>query len=304
MHQVASLHYLDDVSQGEIAERLGTSRATVSRVLAEARASGMVRIEILEPEDSETEALADRLAAALDLDRVHLSGGSTLGPVGVALAPALSAALRSVGLEPGDVLLLSSGRTVYEAAQAELPSLPGVLVAPTVGGQDDPEIWYATNEITRQVALKVGGAPNFLYAPALPAGELYETLQSDPNFRRVLELWNTARCAVVGIGAPPLIRTSLPRFVQDQRSYLQDAVGDLCTRFYDRDGEPVMFPGAERLVATGLQRLRGVSVTIGLAAGSEKLPSILAAVRGGYLDQLVTDTATATALVELTEDGA
>ena len=54
------------------------------------------------------------------------------------------------------------GRTVYEVAQTELPRLPGVLVVPTVGGQDEPEARYQTNEITQQVAAKVGGSPVFL----------------------------------------------------------------------------------------------------------------------------------------------
>ena len=37
-----------------------------------------------------------------------------------------SIALEAVGLCAGDVMLVSSGRTVYEAAQAELPALPNV----------------------------------------------------------------------------------------------------------------------------------------------------------------------------------
>lgn len=80
---------------------------------------------------------------------------------GVALAPVPSTALTQVGLR-GDVLLVAHGRTVYEAAQTELPRLPGVLVVPTVGGQEKPEARYQTNEITQQVAAKVGGSPVFL----------------------------------------------------------------------------------------------------------------------------------------------
>ena len=37
----ASLYYLEDVNQAAIATRLGTSRATVSRMLAEAQRRGM-----------------------------------------------------------------------------------------------------------------------------------------------------------------------------------------------------------------------------------------------------------------------
>ena len=96
--------------------------------------------------------------------------------MGSALAPAVGRALSAAGLLPGDVLLVSSGRTVYEVARYDLVPLPGVLVAPTVGGNDQPEAWYQSNEITRLVANRIGGRPNILFAPALPGPDLYPSL--------------------------------------------------------------------------------------------------------------------------------
>ena len=176
-------------------------------------------------------------------------------------------------------------------------------MAPIIGGQDEPEPWYATNEITRQVAERVGGVPTFLYAPALPASKLYEGLLEDSDFQRVLGLWKAARCAIMGVGAPPLTRTSLPRFVPREDVSLRRAVGDVCSRFYDADGAPVDFPGSERLVATGLDVLRGIPTVIGVAAGAVKVPSIQAAAKAGYITQLVTDTETAAGLLASAGDG-
>lgn len=297
MHAAASLYYLEHATQAEVAVRLGISRPTVSRLLSEARRAGIVRIEVVAPVDEDLEDLERRTATALGLHAVHLSPLPPRAPVGAALAPELSTALARVGLAPGDVLLVSSGRTVHEAAQAELPALPGVVVAPTIGGQDEPEPWYATNEIVRQVAGKVGGRPTFLYAPALPGPELYETLQGDPSLRRVLALWRSARCAIVGVGAPPLTRTSLPRFVPYDAGSLHQAVGDVCSRFYDRSGRPVPWPGSERLIATSLEVLGAIPTCIAVAAGPDKVPSILAGATAGWFNQLVTDAGTATALV-------
>jgi DNA-binding transcriptional regulator LsrR (DeoR family) len=296
MHAAAQLYYAEDATQAQIATRLGMSRATVSRLLAEARREGIVRIEIVAPVEHDLDELGERLRDALGLDAVHLSA-LTHGTKGEALAPGLSAALRSANLNPGDALLVSSGRTTYEASQTELPRFPGVLLAPTVGGQDEPEAWYATNEITRRLAERIGGTPTFLYAPALPGPDLYETLLADASTRRVTELWGSARCAVLGVGAPLSTRTTLPRFVPSDTRVLATAVGDICSRFYDRDGEPVAFPGSERLIATSLERLRDIPVTIALAAGASKVPSLLAAARAGYFNQLVTDSETALALL-------
>lgn len=302
MYAAATLYYLEDANQAEIAERLGTSRATVSRLLSEARRYGIVRIEVVPPMVVDNEALSERTAEGLGLDAVYLAPSSAGTPLGTrALAPALFAALQAVELRAGDVLLVSSGRTVYEVAQADLPALPGVVLAPMIGGQDEPEAWYQPNEIARQFAAKVGGHPSFLYAPALPGPALHKTLLKEPSIERILELWRSARCAVLGIGAPPLTRESIPGFVPTDAVSLREAVGDVCSRFYDRNGAPVPFPGSDRLMSTGFEVLRGIPVTIGLAVGAEKVVSIAAGARAGYFNRLVTDAATATALIAQVE---
>ncbi len=145
--------YLQDATQAEIADRLGTS-PTVSRLLAEARRVGIVRIDIVEPTDGGLDELARLTAASLDISKVWLVPAGTRPALGTALAPAVRQAL-AARLRAGDVLLVSSGRTVHAAAQAELPELPGVIIVPTVGGRDESEACYQTNEITRQVAVQV-----------------------------------------------------------------------------------------------------------------------------------------------------
>jgi DNA-binding transcriptional regulator LsrR (DeoR family) len=207
-------------------------------------------------------------------------------------------ALAAAGLLPGDVLLVSSGRTVYEVAQYDLVPLPGVLVAPTVGGNDQPEEWYQTNEITRRVANRVNGRPNYLFAPALPGPELYPSLLKDPSIQRVLHLWPHARCALMGVGAPPLTRSDIPQFVPTGSTALRAAVGDVCSRFYDQLGDEVDFEGSERLIAVGLEMLRHIPVTIAVAVGPDKISSIVAGARGGYFNQLVTDPSTAAAILD------
>ncbi|WP_319449670.1 MULTISPECIES: sugar-binding transcriptional regulator [unclassified Mycobacterium] len=305
LYTAAKLYYTEDATQADVAARLGTSRATVSRLLAEAKRRGIVRIEVVPPDEVATSDLTDRLARALSLTTVFLShslpnpgaGRTVVDVMGGTLAPAVGRALSAAGLLPGDVLLVSSGRTVYEVAQYELSSLPGVLVAPTVGGNDQPEEWYQTNEITRLVANRVGGRPNYLFAPALPGPDLYPSLLKDPSIQRVLHLWPRARCALMGVGAPPLMRSDIPRFVPTDSTSLRSAVGDVCSRFYDRAGDEVDFDGRERLIALELEALRHVPVTIAVAVGHEKIESIVAGARGGYFNQLVTDPATATAIL-------
>ncbi|WP_217428557.1 sugar-binding transcriptional regulator [Microlunatus speluncae] len=304
LYTAAKMYYDEEATQADVANRLGTSRATVSRILAEARRRGIVKIEIVPPDEHADAGLAERVAALLGLERVYLSaplrngqrGGDGLGPV---LAPAVSTALTEAGLASGDVLLVSSGRTIYEVARYDLPPLPGVVVAPTVGGQDQPEGWYQTNEITRMVAARIGGRATYLFAPALPGPDLYKTLIKDPSIQRVLHLWPRARCVLSGVGAPPMVRSDMPHFVPAGEASLVDAVGDVCSRFYDRQGRPVSYAGSERLIALSLAELKRIPITIAVASGPDKINSILAAAQAGYFKRLVTDPATAERLLEV-----
>jgi DNA-binding transcriptional regulator LsrR (DeoR family) len=303
LHAAATLYYLQDATQAEVGKRLGTSRATVSRLLSEARRQGIVRIEVRDPLDpAHEEDLGSRTAEALGLAVVHIAPLAHQALLGPSLAPQLSRALRDVGLVSGDVLLVSSGRTIWETAREALPALPGIMVTPTVGGQDEPEAWYQTNEITRKVAETVGGRPAFLYAPAQPGPELYDRLVDDPSTQRVLRLWAEAKCAVIGVGAPPTTRESMPGWMAELKPWFGEAAGDICSRIFDHSGQPLPFPGSERLIATSYELLRRIPVTIAVAVGQEKIPSLLAGARAGWFNTLVTDAPTASALLARAED--
>ena len=300
MYAAATQYYLEDANQADIASRLGVSRATVSRLLTEARKQGIVEIRVRRPAGLEGGRLAAEVAEAVGLRQVHLvprAEGPRLGPW---LAPGVARALAAVGPQPGDVIVVSSGSTVYECAQEDLGHFPGIMVAPAVGGQEEPQPWFQTNETTRILAERLGGVPSYLYALALPGPALFGSLQDEPSFRRINELWGRAKCALVGVGAAPLMRQVLPSFVPSDAPSLRNAVGDVCSRFYDQDGLPVSYPGSDRVVATSLADLRRIPVSIAVAVGQEKVPSIIAGARGGYFNVLVSDVPTAEGLLTAT----
>lgn len=73
LYAAAKLYYTEDATQAEVATQLGTSRATVSRLLAEAKRRGIVRIEVVQPAELTSGDLGDRVARALSLTTVFLS---------------------------------------------------------------------------------------------------------------------------------------------------------------------------------------------------------------------------------------
>ena len=150
-----------------------------------------------------------------------------------------------------------------------------------MGGNDQLDGWYQTNETTRLVANRIGGRPNYLFAPALPGPDLYPSLINDPSIERVLHLWPNARCALMGIGAPPLMRSDIPQFVPTGWNCLRGAVGDVCSQFYDRADQ--IDRGHDDLIAVtrALRHIPSPCRGVG-----DKLDSIIAGARGGFFNQL------------------
>lgn len=292
----ARLYYVEDATQAQVAQRLGVSRPTVSRLLSEARRRGIVRIEVVPPSPVD-DRLGDRVRAALDLHEVRVVATANGAARLAALAPAVGDALLGVGLQDDDILLVSSGRTIHDVAHAGLPRLAQVRVAPTIGGMAEPEPWYQPNEIVRTVTDTTGGRPSFLDAPAMPGPDLYRSLHADAAIQRIVWMWEQASCVVMAVGAPPTGRTSLPRFISRYTDQLSAAVGDVCSRFYDARGEVVPFPGSDRLMAIGLDALTRIPARIAIAAGRHKADAVIAGARAGYFDRLVIDADAAHALL-------
>jgi DNA-binding transcriptional regulator LsrR (DeoR family) len=306
----AKMYYEDDATQAEIAARIGVSRPTVSRLLSEARRQGIVKITVIEPAHEAEDELRRRVEGALNLRRVYLTvplpvevPGGNEEYLGKALGPAVGRALIDAGLGHGDALLVSSGRTLYEVARTRLPQFPGVVVAPAIGGIDQPEDWYQTNEITRLFAAGIGGRAQYLFAPALPGPSLHRTLRRDPTIQRVLRLWPQARVVLTGVGAAPMLRAQVPQYAPTGGDLLWEAVGDVCGRFFDRAGSPVDFPGSDRLIALELADLRELAVVVAVAAGLDKVTPIIVGARAGYFNQLVTDPLTAEQILARAAEG-
>ena len=69
------------------------------------------------------------------------------------------------------------------------------------------------------------------------------------------------------------------------------------THFIDKDGNPVHTDIDERLISTSLDTLKELNNVIGIAGGKHKTDVISAALKGRYLDILITDEETAISLI-------
>jgi DNA-binding transcriptional regulator LsrR (DeoR family) len=243
----AYLYYVEDRSQEEIANQLGVSRSTVSRLLAEARQTGVVRIEVtaMPPVDG----LEKELARQLGLERVYVAQGvAAPDDPGAVLANAAGRALRDSKLRAGDALLVSWGRAMWSVSNAELPAIPGVVVVPALGGLNDEQPWVQTNEIARRLAARLEAGVLLLHAPAVPSAKLRASLLTDDSIRAALTRWDDAAAILVGIGAWSQGQPEPPSILSMDRATLEASAGDVAARMFDADGKPLPYAARSGLV--------------------------------------------------------
>ncbi|HEX9028835.1 MAG TPA: sugar-binding domain-containing protein, partial [Anaerolineales bacterium] len=132
--QVARMYYEQNLSQQQLADKLGVSRSLIALYLKRAREQGIVRIEITDPQGT-CEDLAYILQMRMGLSRVvvvpssHNSTALTRRSIAGSLARHLEASLKD-----GDCLGIGFGRTMAELASLLVPSKPRAIdVVPLVG---------------------------------------------------------------------------------------------------------------------------------------------------------------------------
>jgi DNA-binding transcriptional regulator LsrR (DeoR family) len=296
LHMVAKLHYVSDMSQIDIARKLGMSTATVSRMLQKARAVGIVRIEVIDlvsPEEITAE-----LVAALGLKSAAVIDTPQSGVLG-ALAEPLGGLIKAAGLGDGAVIGFGWGRAVREVVLAGLPPLGDALVVPLNGGMQQAAPHFQINEFVRLAAEQIGGQPHFLHAPYLSSLELRDAFLADPSVRETIALWDRLDCAIVGIGLTHAPQPSEASAATASEKALINAAGDVIRHYVSIDGHLLSWDGEERMIAASPDQLRRAPLSIGVAAAPEKAAGVIGAVRSGMINTLVTDTTTAQAIIDL-----
>ncbi len=298
---VARRYYLDGRSKVEIAEEFALSRFKVARLLDDARTSGLVRIEIGHPGVVDVE-LSARLMEALGLTHCVVTDTPDDHPATLREhLGAAAAALLAEFVTPEDVLGLSWARSV-SAMAGELRVLAPVPVVQLTGALARPGSDDSSIELVREVARVAGGAAYFFYAPmAVPDPTTARALRGQPEVARAFGLIGSVTKAVAGVGAwQPEQSTLYEATSEAERAELREAgvCAEVSGVLIDDGGEPVSAPLTERMIGITAAQMRAVPEVIGIVYGLAKARAVLAAVRGGYVDSLVTHSTLATALID------
>ncbi|OLC31591.1 MAG: hypothetical protein AUH81_17445 [Candidatus Rokubacteria bacterium 13_1_40CM_4_69_5] len=315
MVQCLELYYRQGRSQKDIASALGVSAATVSRLLKRAFDEGLVRVELDLPRTQELEtALAERFGLR---DVVVIAAGGR-GDVKEELGVAAAAYFEKVAAN-GMRVGLSCGFTLYHTIRAlRERRVRDLALYPLSGESTLKLVDLSPNTLVGMMAAKY--RPH-VTAYALPVQHLVSLRQiererrrllRDPEVRQIYEAAQAVDIALVGVGQ---IGEQTPGFCSLAESYgvsvkrLREfgIVGEINYQPFDAEGrivdEPELRALMRRVLSVGGERLQDLSrrddrYVIAVAGGKSKIEAVRGALRGRFMNVLVTDEDVAQAVLK------
>lgn len=300
--EAARLYYLSDYSQIDIAAKLGVSRPTVSRLLQYAKEQGFVRIDISDPLEDLNE-LGARLKQKYDLETVLVcySPVNEYKEIQKYISKAAADYLHET-VQDTDIIGVSWGRTMHVVAlQLQQKQVRGVEVVQLKGGISHSHVNTYAAETMNLFAAAYHTIARYLPLPVIfDSVALKEMVEKDRHIHRIIELGKQANIAVFTVGTvnDDALLFQLGYFSEEEKQLLQTkGIGDICSRFFDAEGNLCSEEINNRTVGIDLSDLQNKEKSILVAGGRRKIDAIRGALIGKYANILVTDQFTAQALL-------
>ena len=306
--RVAWFYYKDELTQDEIARRLSVSRASVGRMLDRARKVGLVSIN-LNADHLDAFEVSSELRRTFDLTEALVVPDHDKEPADHHLLNARlglgGAQFMSTHLRPGGSLGVGWGETVSRViASTNFGAVGPVHMVTLTGGVDGYLQTILSSKGEGSTEPEATTTASIIPTPIVASTpKLAAALKAEPAIQQVLTQACGVDQAIVGVGTPAADATivQMGYLAADDVRQLRDrgVVGDILGQFFDRDGQVVSLPIHDRRIGIELSQLASIPKVVGVAGGLHKAEAILGALRGGFLDVLVTNELVALRLLEL-----
>ncbi|WP_239253806.1 sugar-binding transcriptional regulator [Listeria ilorinensis] len=301
MAKAAYLYYVENRTQEEIARELSVYRTTISRMLQQARELGIVEVHVHH---------FDKALFDLETSIKQHYGLKELiiVPDGQETDIAQEAAyyLQKI-IQPHDVVGLAWGSTLAEMiGKLDMVRKTDTTFVPLVGGPSSVNVQYHVNAIVYDMARHFHGKSIFINASVVQESKkLRDGIMKSGYFQELVQYWEKVNIALVGIGGPLSSKKSQWRDLLTEKDReelrLQEAIGDCCCHFFNRDGKVIKGDLYDRTISIGLEKLRNVPHAVGIAQSKKKARAIVGLLTGKYINTLVTDEETAREIWRLTK---
>lgn len=301
--RAAWLYHNQRLTQNQVAERLGVSRATVVRMLDEAQIRNEVKIWIDE-DINECVALAIRLEEVFGIDRAIVAPQSENQDRATASVGAVLGRYMSENLTDGMTIGVGWGRTLMASLASFVPprhshsaivSLMGGLINP---GRSNPI------EFSWRMAGKMDARCYLYPAPVIVNdAATKQTLLNHCGLSEIAQLAENLDMAIVSCGDTGGDATSLAKNIIDPSVFDElgkmGSVCDVMCNFVNAQGMDVCHPIAERTMSVDLDTVARAHNVVLATGGQHRAPALLAAIRRLRPNTLITDEGAAQALLEM-----
>jgi DNA-binding transcriptional regulator LsrR (DeoR family) len=305
MAKVARMYYDQGIRQQQITERLNIHQSKISRMLKRAREANIVRISVATPAGFFPD-LEDALETRFDLKEAIVVDSDGEEERVVRDLGAAAAFYVETTIKPEMVIGISSwSRSLFSMVDTLHPSTAGAggKVVQILGGVGNAGTQYQAMLLAQRLAAQIGASPVLLQAPGIVGSpEAKAVLVKDSAVEEASRLFSKLDLALVGIGSlqpSSLLANSGNIFSAEERRQLHraGAVGDICFQFIDKHGRLVASPLMKRVIGIDLATLKSAPRVVGIAGGQSKVPALLAALAGKWINVLITDRLSAEQLI-------
>lgn len=301
------LYYVESKSQSEIAEELEMNRTTVSRLIKQVQSEGMVEVKIKDiPE--EIFQLEAQIQQKFDLKHIviveNFEGEDDKQKDQLLLSEAAYYLNRIIKAK--NIVGVTSGKTLANLTDlVKTNKDTGATFVPIIGSPEKTSFDTHVNTITHNLATAFKGSSVFMNAGLIQESKaLKEQIQTSKNFDELNQYWKSLDIALVGIGNPFIENSSQWREILSDKEITElkekQVVGDCCGNFYDIQGNLIKNDLYYRTIGIGMDTLKTVPNSIGVARSIEKVASIIGLLRSKAINTLVTDEETAQAILNST----
>jgi len=305
IYSVLVMHFQEGITQAEIARLTNLSHAKVNRLIKQGRELGMVEISIR----SQYQGLFDleaRFREATGLGTVRIVPTASSNPETILQqVGAAAATLLLETVQDGDTVCITGGKGVSAVVAMLDPDRSYTVEVVPATGCVQGKHYTDVNHVATQMADKLGGQAFLIHAPLFADSVAEkEMLTGMKSVTDVLDRARRARVAVLGIGSILAADSSYYDLHPSSRGDREGieragAAGELLAHLIDRDGRLCDYELNSRLVALSPEELDAIPVTIGVAAGANKVAPICAALRGRHVKAMVLDEATAQGVLDM-----
>ncbi len=301
--RAAWLYYVAGRTQDEIAAQLNTSRQGAQRLVSRAVAEKLIRFRFDHPIGACME-LGEALVERFGLRHCHIVPSDPLmtgNSAAIAIAGAqylehwfAQRAPMVIGFSTGRTLrAIAEEMAPVDAPQHKVFSLCGTMAWNGRAG------WY---EPLMRVVERTGAQLFPMPTPVVAATiEERDLVQSQRPFQMLRTLAEDARCLMVGVGhvgwQAPLHQGGFITDAELTELIEAGAVGEIASRSFNAQGVFISSPVNDRVIALPLS-MHPNCVRIGVGGGLSKVVALRAALTGQAINALITDEATAAAILQ------